>query len=161
MSEIIEDKRINPRITDAEVGVRCLRTIKLYPLSVGDQLELTDIITDAFQQFYTKGADNPNDKEFIGFILGLVKKHLSKIVTLLTCGEEPPTILKEITNEQLVDIVQKVYAVNFDCIQKNLTGLSGKLQNPLQSERPLATSVNTTLDTGLNISTGETTNKEE
>ena len=38
---------VNPQVKSIKLGVRTLRKITIYPLSVADQLELTDMITEA------------------------------------------------------------------------------------------------------------------
>ncbi len=48
MSEIIEEQRkINPQIMEIEIGIREMRKIKIYPLSMSDQLGLTNMISTA------------------------------------------------------------------------------------------------------------------
>jgi hypothetical protein len=160
MSEITESK-INPKITDVEVGIRSLRKIKIYPLAVGDQLELTDMITEALHHFYGKMEETPGDNEFVLFIISMIKKNLFKIIELVTCGEEKDSLLKEITNEQFVELAEKIYEVNFATVRKNLKSLFEKIQNPLPSERPSLTSVKNMEDTVSNTSTEEVLNTEE
>jgi len=41
-----ESKKLNPQITDVDIGVRDLRTIKIYPLSLKDE----KLFGDAFQK---------------------------------------------------------------------------------------------------------------
>ena len=45
MSDELKD--LNPQIVDVEIGIRSLRKITLYPLSVTDQLKMSDLITKA------------------------------------------------------------------------------------------------------------------
>ena len=54
--EIVKEytDRLNPQVADVEVGVRNLRKIQIYPLSVADQLATTDLITEAIAGFMRK-----------------------------------------------------------------------------------------------------------
>jgi len=150
-----ELQKLNPQITEVEIGVRNLRTIKIYPLSIGDQLELTDLITEAMQRFFGVSAESTADTDFVIFILAIIKKNLGRVLELATCNEYND-ILKDITNEQAIQIGNIIYNVNFKCLEKNMKGLSEKLKQTSQSERPLPGSASGTQATDLNTSSTET-----
>jgi len=150
-----ELQKLNPQITEVEIGVRNLRTIKIYPLSIGDQLELTDLITEAMQRFFGVSSESIADTDFVIFILSLIKKNLGRILELATCNEYND-ILKDITNEQAIQIGNIIYNVNFKCLEKNVKSLSEKLKQTSQSERPLPGSASGTQATDLNTSSTET-----
>jgi len=99
MPEIKTDK-INPQIADLEIGIRNLRTIKIYPLSLGDQLEMTDLITETVQRFFASREDmeKEDDIEFVQFFVNLLKDNLDKILGLIADED----ILKELSNLQAV-----------------------------------------------------------
>ena len=50
-------QNLNPQITDVEIGVRTLRKIKLYPLSVGDQMKMTAMIASTVSTFLVLCVD--------------------------------------------------------------------------------------------------------
>ena len=120
-----EEKNINPQITEVVIGVRDLRNIKLYPLALGDQLELSDLIQQTLEAFF-KVEDGSDESMglFIAFAFDLVKTNISKILKLIALDEEPNKLLKEITNAQVDEITQVVYEKNFE-ILKNLKSLFG------------------------------------
>jgi len=122
-----EEKNINPQITEVGIGVRDLRNIKLYPLALGDQLELSDLIKEALEAFFKveEGSEEALSV-FVAFAFDLIKQNLTKILKLIALDEDPEELLKEITNAQVDEIAQAVYQKNFEVL-KNLKSLFGKV----------------------------------
>jgi len=152
-----ELKDLNPQITDAEIGVRNLRNIVIYPLSVGNQLRATDLITDAVNTFM--GTEDQSDIATVTMIVNLIKNNIQTILGFVT-DEEVDTLLDDMTNDQMVKIVTVIYEVNFEKISKNLKGLFEKAKEVFPSERPLQQFVNTMGDTDLNTSSSGDTKTE-
>lgn len=128
-----EKRKLNPQIANLEIGIRNLRTIKIYPLSFGDQLEMTDLITETIQKFIEARGDKlrEDNVEFVQFIIDLLRKNLSKIIKLIS--DEEDTLLKEITNVQVVDMVNKIYEMNYEESVKNAQSLFEKIKPMFQS----------------------------
>ena len=122
-----EENNINPQITEVAIGVRDLRKIKLYPLALGDQLELSDLIKEALEAFFKveEGSEEALSL-FVAFAFDLIKKNLTKILKLIALDETPEDLLKEITNAQVDEIARIVYQNNFEVL-KNLKSLFGKV----------------------------------
>lgn len=154
---------LNPQSEIVEIGIRTLRNITLYPLSIGDQLELKDLVFEAIQSFFAK--TNQLDSELIAILMDLFTKNIGKIVELATCGEEKASkVLKEITNTQALRIAEVIYAMNYEDVIKNVKSLFQKMTENLEpsaSKRPLLTSASTIPDTDLSTSTDETSSVEE
>ena len=121
------EENINPQITEVAIGVRDLRNIKLYPLALGDQLELSDVIKEALEAFFKveEGSEEALSL-FVAFAFDLIKKNLTKILKLIALDEDPKELLKEITNAQVDEIARIVYQNNFEVL-KNLKSLFGKV----------------------------------
>jgi len=116
----------NPQITDVDIGIRNLRKIVIYPLSMADQLSTTDLITEAMQTFFA--SKDEKDEEFIRVLVDLIKNNLGKIIGYATGGDEDgEELLKEITNEQAVDIAEILYDVNYENISKKVQGLLSRI----------------------------------
>lgn len=128
-----EKRKLNPQIASLEIGIRNLRTIKIYPLSFGDQLEMTDLITETIQKFIEARGDKlqEDNVEFVQFIIDLLRKNLSKIIRLIS--DEEDTLLKEITNVQVVDMVNIIYEMNYEESIKNAQSLFEKIKPMFQS----------------------------
>lgn len=122
-----EDNNINPQITEVKIGVRDLRKIKLYPLALGDQLALSDLIKEALEAFFkVEEGSEESLSVFVAFAFDLIKINLTKILKLIALDEDPDKLMKEITNAQVDEIAQVVYQKNFE-ILKNLKSLFGKV----------------------------------
>ena len=135
-----EEKKLNPQITDVEIGVRNLRKITVYPLSMSDQLKLTDLITKSVTEQLAK-ADG-GELSLVSFIIKMLQENIGKIITMVT--DEDAKVLDEISNSQAVEIADVLFDVNYGTVAKNFKSLSEKLTGLFQPERPLPPSANVT-----------------
>ena len=150
-----EQERLNPQITDVEIGIRNLRKIKVYPLSMSDQLKLTDMVTKSATEQMAKGD---GDIAIVSFVLQLIQENLSKIITMVT--DEKADVLEHLSNSQAVELADVLFDVNYGAVAKNFKSLSKKLTGLFQSERPLPPSVSDTA-TGSKTSTVSPIKTEE
>ena len=127
MEQTPEDRKLNPQITELLIGVRDLRKVKLYPLSLGDQLELSDIIQQGLTAFFQIEQGNEQSLAmFTGHMFTLVKENIGRLIGLLALDEtDTNKVLKEITNTQIEEAVRIIYRVNYAPL-KNLKGLLGE-----------------------------------
>ena len=153
-----EQKRINPQITKVEIDIREMRDIEIYPLSMADQLNLTDLLSTAIGAFAAK--EDGEDIAVVAFIVNLVKENLGRVLSMIT-GEDGTELMKEITNLQAASIAEQVYETNYGVVAKNFESLSKKLKTFFPSERPLPQFANDTPDTDSKIFTENPTEKEE
>lgn len=122
-----EENKINPQITEVAIGVRDLRNIKLYPLALGDQLEMSDLIGEALKAFFkVEEGSEESLALFVAFAFDLLKQNIKKILALIALDEKPDKLLKEITNAQLDEIAQVINEKNFQVL-KNLKSLFGQV----------------------------------
>ena len=135
-----EEKKLNPQITDVEIGIRNLRKITVYPLSMSDQLKLTDLITKSVTEQLAK-ADG-GELSLVSFIIKMLQENIGKIITMVT--DEDAKVLDEISNSQAVEIADVLFDVNYGTVAKNFKSLSEKLTGLFQPERPLPPSANVT-----------------
>jgi hypothetical protein len=154
--------KLNPQITDTEIGVRELRKITIYPLSMADQLKMTDLITEALQKFFESSSsfeETETDIEFVNFIVGLIRENLGEILGLAT-DEVGADLLKDLTNVQASEIAEIIFTVNYETVIKNCQSLIGKVKELFPSMRQSVQSVSDT-DIGLEIFTENPSEKEE
>jgi len=149
-----EERKLNPQIVDVEIGIRSLRNITIYPLSMADQLKLTDVIVQAAMASVNGGQDMAVPT----FILQMLQENVAKILSMVT--DEDEKLMSDISNLQAVAIADVLFEVNYGAVAKNFKSLSEKLKAMFQPERPLPQSVNGT-DTGLKTSTESPTEKAE
>jgi hypothetical protein len=150
--------RLNPQIKDVEIGIRNLRSIKIYPLSVSDQLTATNLVTSALQVFMTNKDVKNNDLLFVAFMLEQIRTNASEILKMvLDENENPESVLKETSNEQMIVIVKAIYEVNYESLSKNVKSLLEKKKESV-SERQSQQSVKSmdTNSTTSSESPGET-----
>ena len=134
--------RLNPQIKDVEIGIRNLRSIKIYPLSVSDQLTATNLVTSALQVFMTNKDVKNNDLLFVAFMLEQIRTNASEILKMvLDETESPEAVLKEMSNEQMMVIVKAIYEVNYESLSKNVKSLLEKTKKESVSERQSQQSV--------------------
>lgn len=172
MSPENQDK-INPQVREVEVGVRSLRKIKIYPLSIADQRRLTDLIQKGILRFSQMGQEIQGSEEkapvpeteavmsFIQDLLELLMENVGDLVKMLT--DEGEELLASLTNEQLLKVVQIVYEVNFEVLVKNVPSLLERMfgvgeaelemKESLNLERSSPPSADPTPDTDSNTST--------
>ncbi len=155
---------MNPRVRVLEVGIRTIRKIKIYPLSVADQFELSDSITEGIQ-LYAKEAGESLTAESVSKLIDLIRKKLPDILRLITPEEKnPKALLKELDNYQLAEIAQIVFEDNYGEPVKKLVSLfrpGMQQQNESALERLSQLSAGTTPATDSNTSPDSVTKKVE
>jgi len=121
-----ENSKMNPQITTVEVGVRSLREVIIYPLSVADQFNMTDRITGIIQKFADDDElEKSEDMKVVATVVKAIKDNLGKIFQYVL-DENEKIGFDELTNTQLMEIVDTIFEVNYEGLIKNLKRLQGK-----------------------------------
>jgi hypothetical protein len=123
---------LNPQAVDAIIGVRSLRKITIYPLSMSDQLRTTDLIAKIMEGFATR--TDLEDVAFVAYIVEIIKENLAEILGMVT-ELDGKDLLKDLTNKQGVEIAEHVFDMNYGSIAKNVRSLAEKVKNLFQSAR--------------------------
>ena len=132
------ENKLNPQITDVDVGVRDLRTAKIYPLSLKDEKLFADIFQEALQKYFASGVDEGDEEQvskFVGEILKLIEENFIKILGLVT-DEDGQELFDSMTNMQASKIVMAIYRTNFEEPLKNAESLLNKVKTLFQLRRP-------------------------
>lgn len=138
-----EDKKLNPQITEFEIGIRDLRKITIYPLSIHDQTEMGKLLQSSLKGLYS-GEGDVEDAAFIDGIVGLVRENLPKMIELVA-DEKPGEVLKDMTNVQAMALAQLIYEMNFEDLVKKVRSLLEMIPvNQLLSGRSPQPSANDT-----------------
>lgn len=106
-------------IRKVTIGIKEPRDITVYPLSLQDQLDLLDKISEYVNSF-GEGIDFnavANDQA-IYFLRNLLIENLTLILSYITTEKDRPD-LSELTNNQFYTLVETVYEVNFEGVLKN------------------------------------------
>lgn len=119
---------MNPQITTVQIGVKSLREVTLYPLSMADQFQMTELISTEINNFVGTDFNELSDIEMVEMVFDAVKRNLEKILKYVL--EEKETVsFEEITNTQFVEIATRIYEINFDVFAKNWKTLKEKFPN--------------------------------
>jgi len=151
-------QKLNPQTKSVEIGVREIREVMIYPLSFASQLEMTDLVTKAVQDFFARREDleKAQNIEVVSFAVDIIRDNIEKILLLVT---DESDLLKDVTNVQLVDIVTVIYEMNYETVSKNAVSLFEKIASLLPSKRPSLKSVKDIPSTGSKISTKKRSKK--
>lgn len=150
--------RLNPLIATVIIGVRKLREIKIYPLSMAGQLELSSIFVKTIQEIISSEEIN-NNFLFAEAIRKAINDNIGKVLTLIT--DEGEALLSDITNVQAVSIAELVYAMNYGVLEKKVRSLVEKIRTTFLSQPLSPASSETTLNTDSKTSLEEATKKED
>ena len=127
---------LNPDIREVTIGVKKLRKIFIYPLSVVDQFKVTDLFQEVIGAFFVN--KEAKDMVIVSMFISIIKDNIPKILALVIDPEEDVTaLLGEITNNQLTIIGNILYEMNYEIISKNVGGLLKKLPQISKKESPL------------------------
>jgi hypothetical protein len=155
-------KLMNPRVRNIEVGIRTLRTVKMYPLSLPDQLDLNDMVVEGIQAYVSEAGETLTPKTIQTFV-NLFRKNIMRILGLLFPDEDAVKLQHDIDNQQLADIVEVAYTVNYGDPAKKLVSLfrGEKKEQESPMERLSRLSAETIQATDLTTSPSDITEKVE
>jgi hypothetical protein len=156
--------QLNPDIKEIIYGKRDLKKITIYPLSIGDQFKVTDLITDLVRKLVEAQKQGvENEYALITAAIKVLEENITKILTLITDSSEEECIdlVNNLTNSQLMDIVDIVWTVNFEPAIKKGKSLFEKGKSLFNLKNSSPDSSDSTLSTGSMTSTEKVTKTEE
>jgi len=132
------EKNLIPEIKKVTVGIREPREVTIYPLSMYDQLQIMDRLTDLFEGLDdVRDLELSNVKNSLGYLKTVIFDNMELLLEYITDENERPT-LSELTNNQFYAIAEIVFTVNFEGLIKNFTALaeraSGLIKKKEQTE---------------------------
>lgn len=146
------EKQLNPQIREVLIGTRELRKVTIYPLSAADQFKLSDIIQKGMAMFFEQNADDAFGPEMIAAVMELIKENIGSIIKIVAPSIRADVFMKNVTNDQLSEIIGHVYRDNYEKPVKNVMSLFERETTVPHLERQSPRSVNDT-GTPLNDST--------
>ncbi|MCE5226097.1 MAG: hypothetical protein LLG05_09610 [Porphyromonadaceae bacterium] len=115
------ESNLNPNIREIQYGKKELHSLSLYPLSLADQFTVTDIVTEIAQQLMdAKNKGITSDVVFVTATMKILQENISKVLALIAdiTVKESDEIIKQLTNDQLMDLLNHVWEVNFEPLAK-------------------------------------------
>jgi len=159
--------RLNPQIREIDTGIRNLRKIKIYPMSMADQSNLIEILKDAIESYLNLTADSGKFDEgdllpFISSIAKIVAENSKQFIKIITDPDEVDydIFFNEVTNTQMSEIIKIIVNDNFEKPSKNVMSLLPTIMNLFQWRRQSAMSLNDMDSLDSTISTKEPLEKE-
>jgi len=129
---------MNPQICSVQVGIKSVRDITIYPLSISDQLKLSEDISEILGKLST--IDKLGEEEVIKEFINLIRVNLAKILSYVL-DEKEEIDFGELTNTQLSEIATIIYSVNYKDVLGNLKDLIQKAKTQLPGMRSSQESV--------------------
>jgi len=125
--------KLNPKILEFEFGKRELETVLLYPLSLGDQFKVSNIIGTAIQNLGTLTEGPGNDVEMFQVFIKQVEENIVEIVKIVADVEESRAteIVDVMDNDQFLVFAEAVWAVNYESSLKNGKDLFERIKTQL------------------------------
>jgi len=151
-----DEKQLNPDITDIVYGKKELKKLTLYPLSVGDQFTVTNMVTEVVQNLVlAQKQGSLSDLAFVTSIMTALENNLGKILSLVASipEDESKLIINELTNIQLTEVVDVIWSVNYEPALKKGKSLLQRAKSVFSSEKLLPSSSNAIPNTGSKTST--------
>ena len=157
-----DEKRLNPDIRIITYGKKELKELTLYPLSIGDQFKVTDMITMIVQQLVSGTREGHlSDFVFMTAVMQAFETNLGKILSLIADipEDEAKEIVNILTNTQLLDIVESVWTVDYEPALKKGKNLFERGKSVFGSRRSSPGSSSPSPSTDLKTSTEGATEK--
>lgn len=133
----MSENNLNPEIRRVKIGKRTLREVEVLPLSYADEKRIRSEVLPGVVSAITKFKDKA-DHTVIEEFVDLVFDNIDLFIELAIPSDDPQTILNDLTNSQLADIVDIIIDVNFKSLAKkvgNLLGTLNKVPLPQTSEK--------------------------
>lgn len=108
---------LNPKIREVKIGTRTLRPLTIYPLSMSNQFDLTEIVVAAIVKF-----SDAEKETLVVEMVAMIKENLKKILGYVS-DEKPEDVFDELTNAQALEIATVIYQVNYESEIKNVQDL--------------------------------------
>jgi hypothetical protein len=159
-----DEKQLNPDITVIVYGKKELTKLTLYPLSVGDQFKVTNMVTEVVQGLVeAQRVGKLSDLAFMTSAMVALENNLGKILSLVASIPEDETkqIIDALTNKQLTEMIDVIWSVNYEPALKKGQSLLERAKSVFSSEKSSPSSSNATPNTDSKMSTGKVTKKGE
>jgi len=115
---------LNPAVVTVSVGVREIREVKIYPLSMADQKKAKDAIFQVMDIFLDAKT---SEVVLASKAIDAIADNLDMLLGLATDPDDKVTIA-DITNDQFADIAEAIYTSSFEQAIKKFTGLVDRIK---------------------------------
>ena len=127
------------------IGTKQIKEYELYPLSIKDQRQITDLIIEIIKMLVLNAGDN--NLALIGRLAEAITTKVPEILSVSLGIDKAEA--EEATNDQVIYIVNIILDDNYKDIQKKISSIAEKVMSIFLSGKSSQESVNT-MDTPLN-----------
>jgi hypothetical protein len=158
-----ESAMINPAVRELIYGKKTLKKLTIYPLSIGDQFKVTNMVTEIVSTLAEKGSSGTNDVAFMTAVMMALENNLGKILSLIAdiTEEESAEVISNLTNTQLLNLVESVWLTDYEPCLKKGKDLYERGRSVFSSSGSLPGSSESTPSTDLKTSTEKPSDKVE
>lgn len=148
-----------PKSEKIPYGKREVQSFEVWPLSIGDQFKLTDLVAQVVAGLLEKGS--LRDSEFVGVFLSAIKDNVHQILAIVgdLSEDQSKNVIDQMTNRQLMYFVECVWDMNYEDVLKNANNLFERVRGRLPSDRLSQQSLKTTQATPSKKSSKKGTKK--
>ena len=140
--------QLAPKFDELSIGVRSLRKVTIYPLSVADQIKIKMLVAELFSILENRplagvslegvsdddemvnliSAESLEDgADFISKIIDAIAENIEQVIGYVT-EESDNVTLADMTNDQLVDLIGIIVEKNFETPGKKLIKVVQKVK---------------------------------
>jgi hypothetical protein len=111
--------------------------LELWPLSVGDQLKVSALVTGFLNTLASMvmAEERPSEAAVVSSAVNLVAQNITKVVAIAADLPEDDDrikgLLDNMTNMQMAQLVEYVWETNYGSVRKNFAGLMEELRSLL------------------------------
>lgn len=125
---------LNPRICTTHIGLKELREITIYPLSVGMQAKTVELVTLLINRIADNSLEGLSDIELAEMFGGSIIENITKILEFVADPKDAVTV-DEIDNTQMVEIISIIVKNNFGDSVKKLKAIWGETKGMFLSPK--------------------------
>lgn len=119
--------KLNPEVRKISVGKKSLTEFEVYPLSIGDQKKVSRTLIDAYKSFSERVNNLPPEEQerAIDIVIDAVYEDIPKVLALVIDEDldKSREVFDSMSNPQLSELVDMVWEMNYECLEKNRSGL--------------------------------------
>ena len=147
-----ENENLNPQIRDVDIGIKNLRKIKIYPMSMHDEAKFIKLVEEILNSYFTQlgeGEESLSKENLMPLIIAIknvIGNNIQELIAIVTDVEEidPKEFFKNTTNTQMSEIVNHIVRDNFEEPSKNFLSLANDFKSLFQFTRQLPESLSDT-----------------
>jgi hypothetical protein len=128
----MSERTLNPDIKEINIGIKEVHPIKIYPLSIQDQFDITNRLVDVISQFGDQTNFESNE-DALKFLQEIITDNLSVILEYVTTEDDRPTF-RDLTNNQCYEIAEVIFQVNYEAFVKNSQNLIERVMELLPKQ---------------------------